>query len=66
MLMDYPCNCKEMIWMMEHNQVFKKQDNRLMLTWTELDREKNKGINIEQFGVVIHYCMFCGKEINNL
>jgi len=62
--MDYPCNCKEMIWMVDNNQVFKKEKSRWMLTWKELDKDKNRGINIEQFGVVIHYCMFCGKKIS--
>lgn len=62
--MDYPCECVDMVWMMRHNKVFTKQDGRWMLTWKELDKDK-KGINIEQFGVVIHHCMFCGNKINN-
>jgi len=62
--MEYPCNCKEMIWMMDNNQVFKKEESRWLLTWKELDKDKNKGVNIEQFGVVIYYCMFCGKKIS--
>jgi len=62
--MDCPCDCKEMIWMTRSNKVFQKQENRWMLTWRELDKDNDKGINIEQFGVVIHYCMFCGKKIS--
>lgn len=62
--MEYPCGCKEMMWMMKNNRVFDKQGGRWFLTWTELDKDK-KAINIEQFGVVIHHCMFCGSKIHN-
>ena len=62
--METPCNCKDMMWMMAHNKVFKKEADRWMITWIELDREGRKGINVEQFGVVINHCMFCGKKIN--
>jgi len=61
--MNSPCNCKEMIWMMKANRVFQNNENRWMLTWKELDRDNKKGINIEQFGVTINYCMFCGNKI---
>lgn len=62
--MDYPCNCKEMVWMMNNNKVFSKQDDRWLLTWKELDKDKTM-INVEQFGVTVYYCMFCGNRINN-
>lgn len=62
--MEYPCECVDMVWMMQNNKVFTKQNGRWILTWTELDKD-TKGINIEQFGVVIHHCMFCGNKINN-
>jgi len=63
--MESPCDCKDMLWMMKNNKVFRKSDGRWMLTWIELDKEDKKGINIEKFGVVIHNCMFCGKKVNN-
>ena len=63
--MNYPCRCKEMIWMMDNNEVFRKQEHHWMLIWKELDKDKNKGINIEQFGVIVHHCMFCGEKINH-
>jgi len=60
--MEYPCNCKDMVWMMDNNKVFVKQNGNWMLTWMEMD--KSLGIvNVEKFGVVIHNCMFCGKKI---
>jgi hypothetical protein len=64
--MNYPCNCKDMKWMMDHNKVFKKSENRWLLTWIELDKEDKKGINIEQLGVVINHCIFCGNKISNV
>jgi len=63
--MIYPCECVDMKWMMDNKKVFKKSDGRWMLTWMEFDKEGHKGINIEQFGMVIHYCMFCGCKIKN-
>lgn len=63
--MTTPCDCKEMMWMMKNNRVFRRLDGKWMLTWLELDKEVKKGVNIEQFGVVVHYCMFCGKKINH-
>jgi len=62
----YPCKCQDMKWMVDHNTVFKHSDGRWMLTWVEFDKEKQKGINIDRFGVVVHYCMFCGNKIKNL
>lgn len=62
-MIDYPCDCKEMEWMMDNNEVF-KNENKWMLTWIELDRD-GKNTNIEEFGVRIHHCLFCGKKINN-
>jgi len=64
--MEYPCNCNDMRWMVNNNRVFKKADGRWLLTWIELDKENKRGINIENFGVVIHHCMFCGNKIKNL
>ena len=61
--MNFPCDCKEMVWMIRNNDVFRDQKSRWMLTWRELDKGDKKGVNIEQFGVVMHYCMFCGKKI---
>lgn len=61
--MNYPCNCEEMEWMMDNNEVF-KNESKWMLTWTELDRD-GKDTNIERFGVRFKYCLFCGKKINN-
>jgi hypothetical protein len=63
--MKYPCGCIDMRWMMDHNNVFKISEGRWMLTWIELDKEGKRGINIEQLGVVIHNCMFCGNKISN-
>lgn len=62
-LKDYPCSCKSMRWMVDHNKVFKKQGDGWFLTWIELDRN-GKGINIENFAVKIDYCLFCGRKIN--
>ena len=60
---EYPCNCKNMRWMVDHNRVFKKENGSWMLTWIELDRN-GKNTNIENFGVKIKYCIFCGKKID--
>ncbi len=60
----YPCKCSGMQWMIDNNKVFKNEEDKWMLTWIELDRSK-KGVNIENFGIQIRYCVFCGKKINN-
>lgn len=62
--MEYPCKCKEMMWMVDNNKVFNRQDDRWLLTWIELDKT-NSGVNVEQFGVVIYNCMFCGEKIKS-
>lgn len=63
-LMEYPCNCSGMKWMIDRNKVFQEQDGKWVLSWIELDKTK-KGINIERFGVKFEYCMFCGKKIKD-
>lgn len=61
---DYPCDCDEMKWMMDSNEVFKKEDVGWVLVWIEFDRS-SKGTNIEKLGVRFSHCLFCGKKINN-
>jgi len=58
----YPCDCEDMKWMVDTNDVFKYENNNWLLTWMELDKT-NKGTNIEKFGVKFDYCIFCGKRI---
>ena len=60
---DYPCICDEMKWMIDHNEVFKIENNDWMLVWMELDRSSEKKTNIEKFGVRFSHCMFCGRKI---
>jgi len=50
--------------MVDHNEVFKKEDGEWVLVWVELDRSPN-GTNIERFGVRFRHCLFCGGKINN-
>jgi len=61
-LMEYPCGCSAMKWMMGNNDVFRKEEGHWILSWMELDKT-NKGTNIERFGVKFDHCMFCGKKI---
>ncbi len=58
----YPCECEDMMWMVDNNKVFKKENDRWVLRWTELDKH-DKGTNIETFGVRFSNCLFCGKKI---
>lgn len=60
--MTYPCDCPAMKWMVDTNNVFRKDGDNWILSWVELDRTK-KGTNIERFGVKFEYCMFCGSKI---
>ena len=61
-LMDYPCDCEDMKWMVDNNKVFVKEKNIWVLSWIELDKT-DKGTNIEKFGVKFDFCLFCGKKI---
>lgn len=61
--MRYPCNCKDMRWMIDHNKVFKNEDGIWVLSWMELNKNKDGTINTPQYGVKFNYCMFCGKGI---
>lgn len=63
-LMEYPCDCPGMKWMMDNNYVFKYQDDKWILSWIELEKTK-KGTNIQRFGTKFDYCMFCGKKIKD-
>lgn len=58
----YPCDCSGMKWMIEYNDVFKRESGNWILSWIELDKT-DKGTNIEKFGIKFHYCLFCGKRI---
>jgi len=58
----YPCDCKDMKWMVDTNDVFKYEDGMWLLAWIELDKT-GKGTNIEKFGVKFNHCIFCGKKI---
>jgi len=58
----YPCDCEDMQWMVDNNDVFRYEADRWLLAWIELDKT-DKGTNIEKFGVKFDYCMFCGKRI---
>lgn len=58
----YPCDCEDMMWMVDNNKVFKKENDRWVLHWIELDKH-DKGTNIETFGVRFNNCLFCGKKI---
>ena len=58
----YPCDCQDMKWMVDNNDVFRKESGNWILAWIELDKN-NKGTNIEKFGVKFKYCLFCGKRI---
>jgi hypothetical protein len=60
--MEYPCDCSAMKWMIDHNDVFRKEESHWIMAWMELDKTK-KGTNIERFGVKFDYCIFCGKKI---
>lgn len=60
--MEYPCNCPDMKYMMDNNDVFRKEDTHWILVWVELDKT-DKGTNIERYGIKFHNCMFCGKKI---
>jgi hypothetical protein len=60
--MDYPCDCPEMKWMIDRNDVFRKEEGHWILAWIELDKT-DKGTNIERLGVKFHNCIFCGKKI---
>ena len=61
-LMDYPCDCPGMKWMMDNNDKFKYEGGHWVDTWIELDKT-DKGTNIERFGVKFNYCEFCGKKV---
>lgn len=61
---NYPCQCEGMKWMVDHNEVFKKEDGEWVLAWIELDRSP-QGTNIERFGIRFSHCLFCGERINN-
>jgi len=61
-LMEYPCDCPGMKWMIDHNSVFRKEEGHWILVWMELDKTE-KGTNIERFGMKFEYCIFCGKKI---
>ena len=63
--MDYPCICKDMKWFVDTLKVCVYQDNRWILVLEKIDKDNKGFINIEQNGIVIHHCMFCGKKINN-
>jgi len=71
--MDYPCNCPTMKMIIETNtgsfefnnkkyKLLTREDNFWVLSWIQLDKV-NKGINIEEFGIKLEYCPFCGKKI---
>jgi len=61
-LMEYPCDCSDMRYMMDRNDVFRKENGHWILAWIELDKT-DKGTNIERFGMKFEYCIFCGKKI---
>ena len=58
-----PCDCPSMKWMVDNNDVFRKEDCHWILSWVELTDKTKKGTNIERFGVKFDYCIFCGKKI---
>jgi len=58
----YPCDCKDMRWMVDNNEVFKTHNDFWILQWIELDKDNGK-TNIERLGVKFKYCLFCGKKI---
>jgi hypothetical protein len=62
---NYPCNCENMVWMINNSDIFKFQDSAWVLHWIELDKGKDGTTSIERFGVRFQYCMFCGRSINN-
>lgn len=61
--MKYPCNCADMQWLVDNNDVFINRENHWMMKWTEFDRVGIKN-NIQVFAIRIYYCVFCGKKIN--
>lgn len=61
--MNYPCDCKDMRWMVDHNKVFVEENGTWVLAWIELDKTEKGDTNIERFGIRIRYCNFCGKKI---
>jgi len=61
--MEYPCDCEDMHWMVDHNKVFQNENGIWVLSWIELDKNKDGTVNIPIYGVKFNYCMFCGKGI---
>ena len=61
--MEYPCDCSDMKYAIDHTNFIKKENSHWMFDWIDsLDKTK-KGINIERFHMKFEYCMFCGKKI---
>jgi hypothetical protein len=71
--MDYPCDCSNMKMIIETGvgnfdfngrkyHLFLHDENFWALSWVQLDRIET-GINIEEFGLRLEYCPFCGKKI---
>jgi hypothetical protein len=54
-----------MKWLVDNNKVFQQKEDRWLLTWIELDKEKSH-TNVTPYGIAIYYCNFCGKKIKNI
>lgn len=61
----YPCDCDDMMWMMDNHKLFGAQGGNWAVVWVELDKTDN-GTNIEHLGVRFRYCLFCGKELKKI
>jgi len=59
---DYPCNCDDMVFVINNLDLIEKMDNHWLIKWKELDRTA-KGINIENLAIKFLYCPFCGNKI---
>ena len=60
--LEYPCNCDDMIFVINNLDLISKVDIHWVIKWKELDKTTN-GINIENLAVKFSYCPFCGNKI---
>ena len=58
----YPCNCKDMGFVIDNVDLIDNFDKYWIIKWKELDKTA-KGINIENLAVRIYYCPFCGRKL---
>jgi hypothetical protein len=58
----YPCDCRDMKWIVDHHNRYSLIGDHWIETWKEIDRNKKETV-IQNLGIKINYCPFCGKKV---